>query len=693
MRGISLHKTTVRYALRALLATSVQTTPLHAAQTEDIGDVLGTRGIISLTTGYPKPLSTAPGVATIITYDDMLAMGATTVDQVLEAFPGVHVSTADAVNSVTTIRGISAGPLVLLNGIPLVQGFLNAYAIKDTFLIDNIQQIEVLRGPASALYGADAAAGVINIVTKSGHDIHGVEGGVRVGSFDTYDGWFRKSSRWNNFDVAVMLNGRTTNGYDRTVNADAQSALDLRFGTRASNAPGPINVNRDVLDARVDVSNRHWTLHAGYLHRFNVGTGIGIARTLDPNGNIESGVLTVDLTRRWFIGTDLDLSAQLAFVGSNTAYDLTLYPAGGIPGGPPGINQSLGIDEYRGRAEFTALYRGFEPSGHTLRFGFGGWHDWFSNTEDVRNYTVRNAQPVLTPTFADRGGINDVPIFRSLNQGTFFTYFQDEWSPRNDLSITLGGRIDHYSQFGTKFTPRASAVWNLTKRFTGKLLYGQAFKAPSTLQTDSNGLSFALGNRSLRPTTVDTTELAFNYEAVPTALQLNFSLFWYTARDIVIQVPAARSPNGSAFTNQGNAEGYGGELESVWRVNDRLRTLVRYSYQDPIDNSEGSSPHLAPRHQLYWQANYQFLPQTFLDINTKTILDRPRPPGDPRPLTADYTVVTLGLRRANVLPGMDAAFYARNLFNADSREPATLATPFDIPNAGREFMGWLSFKF
>ncbi len=87
-------------------------------------------------------------------------------------------------------------------------------------------------------------AGVINIVTKTVADIPHTEVESRFGSFDTYDAWLLKRSRLGAFDLAVSLNGRTTAGYDATIQADAQTALDRLFETRASLAPGPINVAR-----------------------------------------------------------------------------------------------------------------------------------------------------------------------------------------------------------------------------------------------------------------------------------------------------------------------------------------------------------------------------------------------------------------------------------------------------------------
>jgi outer membrane receptor for ferrienterochelin and colicins len=139
----------------------------------------------------------------------------------------------------------------------------------------NIERIEIVRGPGSAIYGADAFAGVINVITKTAKNIDGTQVSAEAGSFDTYGGWFLHGGEMGPVDVAVALQGRTTDGYRDTITADDQSRIDNILGTSASLAPGPINTRRDDINARVDLSYDNWRLHTGYQGFFNVGTGVG----------------------------------------------------------------------------------------------------------------------------------------------------------------------------------------------------------------------------------------------------------------------------------------------------------------------------------------------------------------------------------------------------------------------------------
>lgn len=129
--------------------------------------------MVSIASGYRQPLFKAPSVATIITAEDIKAIGATDLDEVLETVPGLHVNRRQqGYNPIYTIRGIyhpaNAQALVLINGVSisnLFQGGRND--IWGGMPVQAISRIEVIRGPGSAVYGADAFAGVINIITKT----------------------------------------------------------------------------------------------------------------------------------------------------------------------------------------------------------------------------------------------------------------------------------------------------------------------------------------------------------------------------------------------------------------------------------------------------------------------------------------------------------------------------------------------
>lgn len=114
--------------------------------------------------------------------------------------------------------------------------------------VENISRIEVIRGPGSAIYGADAFAGTINIITKNSTEIDGLEIGASAGSFDEYRGWIQYGGSKASWDMAFSAQVLDTYGQHENVNSDFQTTLDNLTGTSASLAPGNINLGRRALD-------------------------------------------------------------------------------------------------------------------------------------------------------------------------------------------------------------------------------------------------------------------------------------------------------------------------------------------------------------------------------------------------------------------------------------------------------------
>lgn len=677
----------------ACLLVGFATPGVIAGERADMFDAYGSEQAISIATGYEKPIVRAPAVATVITDEEIRNIGATTLDEVLETVAGIHISTIDAISLVPIIRGVSSRLLVLINNVPVGQGlFFNAFGQLHNIQLNNVERIEVIRGPGSAVYGADALAGVVNIVTKTGKGINGTEVGARAGSFDTYDGWLLHGGEYAGFDVAFSASGRTSHGYDEIIEADAQTRLDDLFATSASRAPASINVGRDLIDVRADVSRGPWTLRAGYFGQLNLGTGVGVTKTLDPDGEANFELVNSDFTYHDRYSDALDITAQLSYVKLNSRFGLIGFPPGAFGGAfPDGVRQDLDVEEDRVRGELTGLYTGLKH--HWLRVGLGGVFESTDTTRDERNYIVMNGVPRPTGIVAEGGGVGDVPIFPDDERTIFYTYLQDEWSFANDWSLTTGVRLDHYSDFGTTVNPRVGLVWNTDYRLTTKILYGRAFRPPSFIEQHSNGLTIGLGNPDLDPTTIDMVELAFDYRS--TRYRTSLNLFWYTLHDFIEVVANRASPNGLGFVNGDDHSGYGWEWEYALDITPSVGLLWKYAYVDGLGQDDDVRTRLTPKHQIYGEANWRITPEWNLNASVKSVLDRERPSGDPRPPIDDYSVVNLTLQRRNIANYVDAAISIRNLLDANAREPSDSATslPFDIPFAGRYVYGELRIQF
>ncbi len=158
-------------------------------------DFYGSEEMVAIATGIKTQIYKAPAVASVFTAEQIKNMGAMDIDDVLEAVPGLHISRlSNTYTPIYTFRGVHSKytpqVLMLINGIPITNSFLgNRNQNWGGMPVEAIARIEVIRGPGSAVFGADAFAGVINIITKNANDIDKNELSMRVGSHSTEDIW------------------------------------------------------------------------------------------------------------------------------------------------------------------------------------------------------------------------------------------------------------------------------------------------------------------------------------------------------------------------------------------------------------------------------------------------------------------------------------------------------------------------
>jgi len=547
-------------ALAATWVTGVFAVPV--SEEEELALVYGDKATVSIATGNRQVLRRAPAVATVITAEDIAATGATDLDEVLETVPGMHVSRTNSYFSTYVIRGMFGGQtnpqvLMLQNGIPLTTMYRGDKGGNwGGMSLEKVARIEIIRGPGSALYGADAFFGVVNIITKAAADTSGTEFGVRGGSFNTKNAWVEHGGKWGTVDVAANLYVGSTDGSKRIVTADAQTARDTRFGTHASLAPGSVNTGYDAIDASVDFGYDKWRLRAGYKQRSNVGTGAGISSALDPVGKVHNERITADLSwnnpqfaESWGLGytgsflynaDTLDANYQLSPPGSK--FSATSVFPNGMIGDPDRYERQLRLSAF-------ATYSGF--ASHSLRFGLG--HDDLDmyKTGTHKNYLL-NAAGAPVPNPLD-GSVIDYYSIQShiLPQRRKVDYFyvQDEWDIARDWALTAGVRHDSYSDFGGTTNPRLALVWDATLDLTAKLLYGQAFRAPSF--NDQYGINpVSNGNPNLKPETIRTREAAFSW-LVRKDTQVNLNFFRYDMKDVIRAVSNATAGTGATFQNTG----------------------------------------------------------------------------------------------------------------------------------------------
>lgn len=686
----------------------------------ELMSLYGGEEFISIATGVTQPIAKAPAVASVVTAEEIEKIGARDIDDVLETIPGLHVAKdSTGYNPIYTFRGIYAGlnpqVLMLINGIPitnLFQGDRNL--VWGGMPVQSISRIEVIRGPGSALYGADAFAGVINIVTHEASGEEHFEAGARYGTFNTKDFWVSKGGSIGELKFYGILEGQKTDGFNEKIKADAQSLWDMFGGTNASLAPGSVNTQRENYDARLELVYKNLTLRGGLQSRNNAGDGVGAAQALAENNRFSSQRFNTDLTYdNKAIIKDLSLKVQASYLHTTQEVegDLVLYPAGSTgpffdpetllpiyPGGfPDGVIGSPEVYERHSRLNISSFYTGIDK--HEIGFGAGYYYGDVYKVKESKNYEF---PPSTEPPIIIPGGpvvdVSDTPkVFLEEDERiNKYLFLQDIWRFANDWELTAGVRYDHYSDFGDTVNPRFALVWSTTRKLTTKLIYGEAFRAPSFAQTRNINNPLLLGNPTLGPEELKSYEIAFDYRP-NYDLILNVNAFYYEWDDIIQFVS---DPGGSTSTaqNAGEQTGHGMEFEARWNATERLKLIGNFAWQKSKDRNLDTDAANSPEKQLYAQMDWQFSEHWNLNLQANWVMDRNRAGGDARSDIDNYALVDVTLRRKSLWSGIDVALIVKNLFDEDAREPSPNSDfgafiPDDLPLAGQTIMAEIRYNY
>lgn len=679
----------------AVFAWAGQSAAQQLMEEGDLALAYGDKNLVSIATGTRQLVRKAPSVTTVITAADIAAMGATTLEDVMETVPGVHVGHAsNSAYPQFIFRGIFSNytpqVLILENGVPMTSQFLGDRGLIGLGLpLEHVDRIEVIRGPGSALYGADAFAGVINIITRPAGAMDRAEAGVRVGSFDTWDAWLSHGARLGALSIAGHIRLGGTDGHRKSVREDLQSQLDGLFAPApaASLAPGPLSAGRRGLDANLDLVYGRFQWRLGYRKRDDVGTFAGVGNALDPRGESRMERTVTDLS--WHdeaFARDLAVTLRASYSYYEEFSDLTVFPPGASGGAfPEGMIGNPYKWERQTRFSASAVYSGLAR--HRVRIGLGRDDLQLHKTRETKNFTFSGLVPTPTPGAEVIDFSETAPFLRPQNRRVNYAYVQDEWNFTRDWTLTAGVRHDRYSDFGGTTNPRLALVWEARHDLTAKLMYGSAFRAPSFAEAHSINNPVHQGNPDLRPEEIDTFEAAVSWAFLPDA-RMNLSLFRHRMKDIIRLVANANPATGSTQQNIGEQTGKGGELEVFWEPSPGLHLSGHYAYQENIDEATGLDAGYAPRHQAYARAWWRVAPGLAVSPQLNHVAGRKRAFGDDRPPIPDYTTVDVTLL-AEAARGWHWAASVRNLFDADVREPSLAGSgiPHDLPMPGRSF--WL----
>lgn len=609
--------------------------PLTLAQLMDVK--------VNISTHTAQRLSKAPSVVSVIPAEDLRLAGTTNLMEILQSVPGIYVKrNLFGFKPLIAFRGASgANVLLMVNGAPVKDLVWSPGIFWKGIPANLIERVEVIRGPGSALFGSDAAAGAINVITKTAANGVRSEAGGRAGSFDTQAGWLHYAGQANGFDINFTADLAATDGHDP-------------FVARArNNTSGRANYGWKSEDFRLGVANGSWRFLADVARHGDVAVGLTGAAALDPVTRAHDSHAGIALlyndehvARDWGAAAELRYR-EIAYSSGN----------GFLENLPTVTLNRQSSAERRFNFEASALYRG--ARNHQLRFG-GGYvvqdlHRWEQDWDGVPQAL-------------------DAP--RKRRNG--YVFLQDVWTLGDDLELTAGARYDRYSDFGGVLNPRLALVWQTSERLTTKLMYGQAFRAPSYLElyvaTAANP-----PNRHLKPEKSDTLELSFNWLASDN-LKLGANAYRFERRDVIAASPLLAG----GFVNYSRFATRGVELEAHWQANRNLRFSGNLSHMRNEGTDSALRDLAIPPTQAYWRADWAFRPGWHANLEAHWFAARPLPAGDPRALgDGGAYALTHAVLRYRPDRRWELAAAIRNLFDVKAADYSSRTLWYNLPLPGR----------
>lgn len=451
-----------------------------------------------------------------------------------------------------SLRGLSGGSarlMVMIDGHPQYAGIFG-HPISDAYQSFLAERVEVLRGPASVLYGSNAMGGVINIVTHKMKE-DGVNTNIHAGygSYNTLETEVTNRIRKGRFSSVV------SGSYNRT---DGHRA-DMEFEQYGGYAKLGYEVT-DNWNLRGDVDVTHF--NASY-------PGPVSAPLLDGDQRITRGMTSFALENNY-----QKTSGAISFFynwGDHWINDGYTPSAGE----GPQDDRFLSHDNMMG----ISLYQSMQLfKGNRITWGF----DWFRYGGRAWNEYVSGEKVGTTSDLVDK------------HEDELAGYVDLRQEIRSWLTFNAGLRVDHHSRVGTEWVPQAGLAFHLPYTIELKASASKGFRYPILREM----YMFPPQNPNLQPESMWNYELAFSQRLINGQLTYGVNVFYIDGKNLIQTLP---NPNGSGMLNQnsGHIENAGVELQAAYRINRCWSVDGNYSYlhmKNPVI--------AAPEHKLYAGMNF-----------------------------------------------------------------------------------------
>lgn len=451
-----------------------------------------------------------------------------------------------------SLRGLSGGSarlMVMIDGHPQYAGIFG-HPIADAYQSLLADRVEVLRGPASVLYGSNAMGGVINIVTRKMH-----EDGVRTDLHAGYGSYNTLETELTNRIRKGRFNSVVSGSYNRTDGHRADMGFE-QYG-------GYAKLGYDLTD--------NWNMYADVnVTHFNASyPGPVSAPLVDGDQRITRGVTSFALSNNYE-----KTSGAVSFFynwGDHWIND-GYTPSAGETSQDGRFNSNdnmMGVSLYQSTQFFK---------GNRITFGF----DWFRYGGKAWTDYVSGE---------DAGTRSDLVDKHEDEVAGYVDFRQDTWSW---LTLNAGLRVDHHSRVGTEWVPQAGLAFHLPHAIELKASATKGFRYPILREM----YMFPPQNPDLQPESMWNYEIALSQTLLDGRFRYGVNVFYIDGKNLIVTLP---NPNGTGMLNQNSGTIYnsGVELQAAYRVNKEWSVDGNYSFlhmENPVI--------AAPEHKLYSGANF-----------------------------------------------------------------------------------------
>lgn len=576
----------------------------------------------------PQLRSELPASATVITSAEIGTFGAKNMGDVLDLTFGTYSNATGYLGSQVSgsIRGFSYQQmLVLIDGQRINSPLLGGYDLGD-LPVDDVEKVEIVRGPASALYGADAVGGVINIITRSqikNNDKYSLTACSELSEKGAYDLKMSASGMADSFNYSFSAKQASSPGYRENGDYLAQNYT--------------FNILKDLGDG----SNIRF---AGDLYHANKGVPGSLTfptpSTRQEDNDQHFRILSMAKMNDWWT------------MNINSSFDQMeqLYSAD---------PSSMPYDRY---ASYSSKYE----IQNDLQLGD---IDLFNFGVEYRNDMSRS---VLSGTHL------------VTNKAAFA---QDQLFFSKDLSLTIGARIDEHSIYGDTSSPRAGLLYRLSNDSSVWFSYGEAYRAPTlndlyTYYVDPVWGMIMKGNLSLKPESSKDTEIGYRSK-INDRTEINADYFTSRVENLIQWVDVSGDWMTWEAQNVASANISGYEIGLTYFLSADIKCFVNYSALDAKDGSSGKDLPYRPQAKYSAGLEYNDLANNSAGILIDHVGERYDDSSNRRKVDP-YTVTNVDLH-LQISPKWGLSFGAANFFNAEYQETFNYPMPGRIYTFGMQY--------